>query len=89
MDIPEGQHKHADHDYAHKGHQYHPRETIELNIDNLSEMKSQNTSKSYARILEKEIGEERRMLVDLGKQIEEIKKFNKSVTSKLGIDVGK
>jgi hypothetical protein len=51
-------------------------------------MKSQSTSKSYVKILEKEIGEERRMLVELGKQIEEIKKFNKSITSKLGIDVG-
>lgn len=47
------------------------------------------TGKTYADKLQQEIEEERNMRQELEKQIEELKKFNESITSKLGIQVNK
>lgn len=47
------------------------------------------TSKSLADKLQKEIEDERNMRLELEKQIQEIKKFNESITSKLGIQIKK
>lgn len=65
-----------------------------MNIDDIPEMRqseaaSQTTVRSYAINLKKEIDEERKMREELERQIEELKKFNKSISSKLGLNIGK
>lgn len=47
---------------------------------------SRYSGKSYAKSLKHEIEEERKRRLELEQQIEKLKQFNKSITSKLGID---
>ena len=50
---------------------------------------SKITGKSYAASLQREIKEEKLKRLELEKEIEELKKFNKSITTKLGLRIEK
>jgi hypothetical protein len=67
-----------------------PEEAVEVDLENVperSQAQSIVSTKSFAVKLRNEIEEEKRKREELEKQIEELKKFNKSITSKLGIQV--